>query len=719
MPSSQPISFDYICYPLATIDAAQRPQVGEAAFCLGQSAQQGLPIVPGWVLPIAVFQQICQQAGLPTQWPETKDLNAVARQFQAQIAAVRLDGNDLAAIQQAWQTQNLPPQCQISATLAATIDPTAIELFQPSIGTIDQLALHLKQFWAEIFCARNICYWQALQQSPTTIPLATMIQAVDPRPGQSGQLWLDDQALIIETNHSGIIVVDRDTGTVLSPPSPHPAAAPTLPAPTLNALIQLSQHLGHTASQPLRLNWISDQASLRPTDRRPSRGHDPIQISSIQLDEPIVGIQLETKLKVLQAVKQQHPITTADHPHNPNLVATGIAASLEQATGRAIVIAAHQTLLSDIPPNSILVTTHLTPDWLPMIRHAAGIVTEEGGITSHAAILARALGIPAIVGVADITRSLHTGDYLKLTVGQIYRLPAPPIVDELNESMTVTARSQLVVPADVKLLATLSQPEQLQSLDQRRIQGIGLLRAEHLLLPHLDGKHPYEWLKGTEPPVRLRQQLSRSLSNILQHSGDLPIWYRTADWRSLELQHLEAAPHRREPNPSLGDHGCWSYQNHPDWLALELAAIQALSPSEQNRLRLLLPFVRTTADLQFCQQQLQPVGLANLELWVMAEVPSALFLLPEYAAIGASGIVIGVNDLTQLLLGVDRELASMSHFFDPIHPVVKQAIQQLVESSVKLKIPCHVGLSVYNNALIQWLGEIGVQGISIDAAAIS
>ncbi len=400
----------------------------------------------------------------------------------------------------------------------------------------------------------------------------------------------------------------------------------------------------------------------------------------------------------------------------------GIAAAPGEIKARAIVLSDSQAILNELPAHSILVTTHLTPEWLPLIRQAVGIVTEQGGTTSHAAILARELGIPAIVGVPRATQQFRTGDWLHLKLGKIYAAaPDTALPDNVFNDRVVapdphrTQRAQASpkhFPSKTQRLVTISQTAQLDDLHHRSIDGIGLIRAEHLLMPHLENQHPWQWLQNHQAS-HLSRLLAGQLQAILRAMSPLSVWYRTADWRSHELNRLTGAPSLTpETNPILGMHGAVSYQQFPEWLDLELSAIAALSSQDLGNLRLLLPFVRTVEEFQFCQRRLQKAGLGHIPLWIMAEVPSVIFSLPDYVAAGVQGITIGMNDLVQLLFAIDRDQPKLSSLFNPNHPAIRQAVQQLIQTANHLNIPCNVCSLTEDDDFVAFLVSCGVTGIS-------
>jgi pyruvate, water dikinase len=704
---------------------------------LSQFVQQQLPVARGFVLPVTEFQQQVQRSlssAVPNPpWPLPQDLMQLANLLQQSLRDQELAADWMEALAVAARSL----ECEfvvIQASIDAD-DPDVAALWTTRICAVAELVPTLRELWVETFCARNLCYWQRQVESPAAIPLATIVQAL-PTTAVSGQLWIDAQKLSLH-GFWGLQLADRALGepnlvaigdpltgklrsqkmgtqSVLhSLPSQLPAAFADAEPLMITGRDWLLPYAVGDLVQPC-LNAVQVQSLLRLGQQIWQQWQQPLQMTWLWVDGEIVILAIQTGLLTSpwQSLPGQEEGDLRDRATSQNLIAAGLMAAPGEVTARAIVVADNRTILRVLPPESILVTTHLTPAWLPLIQQAAGLVTEQGGITSHGAILARELGIPAIIGVPQATQKIKSGDWLHLLRGKIY----PGIGDanfathgemEFGQSWLTDLTT---LPATItQRLAIVNQSAQVAELKDAAIDGIGLVRSEHLLLPHLAHQHPWKWL---ETPTVLRSALTEELTVILQAMAPRPVWYRTADWRSHELASLDGAElWPAEANPILGIHGAFSYQQFPEWLALELQAIGDLPEAERQHLRLILPFVRTVEEFQFCQAKVQQMGLADLPLWIMAEVPAVIFSLSEFAAAGVAGIVVGMNDLVQLVFAVDRDDPELSSFFNPNHPAMRQALQQLLRSAQDLKIPCHVCSLTDDAAFVEFLVGCGVTGI--------
>ncbi|MGW3278756.1 phosphoenolpyruvate synthase [Nocardia rhamnosiphila] len=390
---------------------------------------------------------------------------------------------------------------------------------------------------------------------------------------------------------------------------------------------------------------------------------------------------------------QARPITTlpgrragdtGGTPEGSGILVRGLAAAPGSATGpvRVLDSPARGDTLRD---GEILVAPMTNPDWLPTLSRAAAVVTDSGGMTCHAAIVARELGIPCVVGARTATTTLT--DHAVVTVdgatGEIRAAAAGGGVKttarEPDAAATVGAE-----PTATRVYVNLALPETTERIAATDVDGVGLLRAETLLTRALDNRHPRDLIAHGEQE-RFVARLSESLHRIATAFRPRPVVYRASDFRSNEFRGLTGGDRYepRENNPMIGYRGCYRYIRDPEVFRLELSALARVREQSPN-LHLMIPFVRTRWELESCLELIDssPLGSQrHLHRWVMAEVPSVMYWLPEYAGLGIDGVSIGSNDLTQLMLGVDRDSEQCSELFDESDPAVLDAIAQIVTTA--------------------------------------
>jgi pyruvate,water dikinase len=385
-----------------------------------------------------------------------------------------------------------------------------------------------------------------------------------------------------------------------------------------------------------------------------------------------------------------------------------------------------------------VVLPDLQPDRFLQLEAAAGIVTEQGGATCHAAILARERGIPAVVGAPQATQLLDPNLMLWMDGdrGLVYGVEADGPLPETPNPDPLSAFRRETEPIDpmawpfpaehkralkTKLMVNLSQSSRVRGLPLDLIDGVGLLRSEWLMLEVLDHRHPWHWVDQGQG-AELQARLTQALGPILQALGNKPVRYRSLDLRSHEWQSLEGSP-PPDTNPMLGLRGTLSYGLDPRLFEVELGALATLQQAGHHNVQLILPFVRSVEEVMICRQYIDYAGLSQDEgfaLWIMAEVPSVLFLLPAYARAGVQGIAIGSNDLTQLLLAVDRDQRTIASAYDERHPVVRMALAHLIQEARRCGMTCSIcgQAPVRYPELIPDLVAWGVHSISVETAAL-
>jgi pyruvate,water dikinase len=428
---------------------------------------------------------------------------------------------------------------------------------------------------------------------------------------------------------------------------------------------------------------------------------------------------------------QTRPVTTlaakVEAPTTPagTILLHGLGASPGLATGQTRVLGSAERG-AELQPGEILVTTITTPDWVPIMRRAAAIVTETGGMTSHAAIVSRELGLPCVVGARGATTVLKTG--MLVTVDA----RAGEVLEGARETTTAAAAPRIVeraaapVVTATRLYVNLAEPERAEEIAALPVDGVGLLRAEFMVLAALKNTHPHlllEQKRGAEFVEHMVQNVRR----VAKAFHPRPVIYRAIDFRTNEFRGLEGGEkfEPEEANPMIGYRGCYRYVREPELFSLELQVLQKVR-EEFDNLHLMIPFVRTGHEFRSCKKLIDESGLAgqrHLELWVMAEVPSVLYWLETYVRLGATGVSIGSNDLTQLVLGVDRDSDLLADLFDERDEAVLSAIRQIILQCRQFGITCSIcgqAPSVYPDyaeRLVEWgIDSISVTPDAIDAA---
>ena len=278
-------------------------------------------------------------------------------------------------------------------------------------------------------------------------------------------------------------------------------------------------------------------------------------------------------------------------------------------------------------------------------------------------------------------------------------------------------------PLATKVYVNLAVADRAEEAAALPVDGVGLLRAEFLVTDALGGVHPRALLARGGRQEFL-DTMSASLLRITRAFGTRPVVYRTIDFRSNEFRGLEGgdAFEPDEANPMIGYRGCYRYVREPDLFALELELLARVREETPN-LHLMIPFVRTPWELEACLEAIDasPLGRQRgLRRWIMAEVPSVVHHLPAYAAMGIDGVSIGSNDLTQLVLGVDRDSTICAELFDEMDGAVLDAIARIITTARDLGLTtslCGQGPS-NRPELAEHLVRLGIDSISVNVDAV-
>ncbi|HEV7186981.1 MAG TPA: phosphoenolpyruvate synthase [Blastococcus sp.] len=429
---------------------------------------------------------------------------------------------------------------------------------------------------------------------------------------------------------------------------------------------------------------------------------------------------------------QTRPITTLGEPAAPApaappdgvaAVVHGLAASPGRASGRVRVLLSPADG-SQMQDGEVLVAPLTNPDWMPTVRRAAALVTDTGGITCHAAIVARELGVPAVVGTRTATKTLTDG--MEVTVdgdtGQV--LPgrqAPAPAPRVQERAAPTETIEVVATG---LTVNLADPERAAEVAAMPVDGVGLLRAELLLTRALNGTHPSDLIARGESE-QVVAALAEGVGTIARAFAPRPVIYRTADLRSNEFRGLAGgdAYEPVEDNPMIGYRGCYRYVHDPSFFRLELAALARVR-EQFPALAVMVPFVRTKWELEACLELIDDSPLSRqrgLQRWVMAEVPSVAHWLPEYIGLGIEGVSIGSNDLTQLVLGVDRDSAELAELFDEADPAVLAVINTVIATARRMGVHSSLCGQAPSNRpnFVDHLVRAGISSVSVEPGAVA
>ena len=422
--------------------------------------------------------------------------------------------------------------------------------------------------------------------------------------------------------------------------------------------------------------------------------------------------------------------------HGPPLV-TGQAVGEKIGAGRVRIVR-DPAELQKVETGDVLVAQLTDPDWEPVMRRVAAIVTAQGGRTAHAAIVSREFGIPCIVGTGNATEVLHEGDEVTVVCSEG---PEGHVYDGRIAFDIEKIAAATVPPTRTQVMLTIGDPGRAFQMSFIPNDGVGLARTEFIVTNHI-GIHPmalarYPNLKdaqvireialriGDEDPREFFiRRFSEGIARIAAAFYPKPVIVRTSDFKTNEYARLlggsEFEP--EEENPMLGFRGASRYYDprYADGFALECAALlRARKDMGLTNIKIMIPFVRTVAEavrvVEVMAQHGLKQGVDELEIYAMCELPANVERAEEFLRV-FDGYSIGSNDLTQLVLGIDRDSGTVSHLFDENDRAVLGVIADVIAEAKRARKPiglCGQAPSDFPE-FARWLVEQGITSISLN-----
>jgi pyruvate,water dikinase len=733
--------------PLESFGRDDVSSAGGKGANLGELLRAGFAVPPGFVVTARAYLDALEAAGI------REDLRRRSMEFELPEGQLATLANQLAAL---VRTVTLPAELvsQVTGALAAlgparrfAVRSSATMEDLPSasfagmnrtftnVRGIDQVLRAIVNCWASLFAPRVLSYraGHGLTGEPA---MAVVVQAMvdadasgvlftaDPSTGDRTRLVIEASFGLGESVVSGKVepdtyVVERGTGRVLSsrigrkhvvihsgsfgeferPLPPEQQVARVLDDVALGKLARIGETIEAHFDAPQDIEWALLEGEVHIVQTRP--------------------------ITTLPTVRAAEVLAPTEAP----VLLLGLGASPGLATGRVRILR-HPSEGERLERGDVLVATMTSPDWVPTLRRAAAVVTDGGGMTCHAAIVSRELGVPCVVATRTATTALKEGD--RITVdgshGRILAARESPSTGNGHALAAVEAPSvrqlpESSVPTATRILVNLAIASNAERVARQNVDGVGLLRAEFMITDALGSLHPKTLLAegGRE---RYLEAMTGSVARIARAFAPRPVVYRTYDFRTNEFRGLRGGDvhEPEEDNPMIGYRGCFRYIRDPELFELDLEVLARVREAHPN-VHLMIPFVRTTWELAACLAIVDRHRLGSqrgLQRWAMAEVPSVAYRIPEYARLGITGISIGSNDLTQLVLGVDRDSAICAELFDESDAAVLDTIGRIVAAAKQARIAtslCGQALST-NPEFAEHLVRFGIDSISVNPDSV-
>jgi len=409
-------------------------------------------------------------------------------------------------------------------------------------------------------------------------------------------------------------------------------------------------------------------------------------------------------------ILQSRPITTLKEKKEygeieGNLILSGIAASPGIASGVAKIIM-DMSDLKKIKKGDVLVTEMTNPDMVVTMQKSAAIVTDSGGMTAHASIVSREMGIPAVVGTKTATSALKDGMIITVdgNTGKIYE----------GKTEAKMAEIKPIVQTKTKIKVIVDLPDFAERASRTGCRDVGLTRIEGIIAS--SGKHPYYFLKQG----RIKDYegvIYNGISRIAKYFDEM--WVRTSDIRSDEYRNLEASPKEIEANPMLGMHGIRDGLKNIEILKAEFNALKRTAKENNNKkIGVMMPQIISVDEVREVKRILNEIGFKEARLGVMVETPAAVQIIDDLCKEGIDFISFGTNDLTQYTLAIDRGNEAVQYLYNEMHPAVLSQLAYVINACKKYNTETSIcGQAGSNKSMAEFLVKHGIDSISVNADA--
>ena len=750
------------------------PLVGGKNANLGELIKAGIPVPPGFAVTAYAYKKFIEETGIKDKIYEIiretvkegkpEEYQEASKKIRELIEQTPMLEEIRKAIEEAYAELSSRVG-KAEEFVAVRSSATAEDLPDASFAGQQETFLNVKgkedvvekvqKCWSSLFTPRAIFYREqhgfphekvlisVAVQKMVNAKAAGVIFTIHPVTGEEDKIVIEGNWGLGEAVVSGAVTPDewvvskktldvveerivektveyiRDpkTGkTIHAEVPPERRKIPCLTPEEVKKLAELAVKIENHYGRPMDIEWAIDKDLPFPENTF------------------IVQARPETVWSAKKAREEKEAKEVKVKISEAKVIVRGLAASPGISYGTAKVCFSVEDASRLMKKGDILVTKMTDPDWVPYMKIASAIVTDEGGMTAHAAIVSRELGIPCIVGTREATKKMQTGkDYtVDASRGVVYEGKVTELVEEKKEEARVATLEGLEIelkhPTATKIYMNLGVPEKLKGYKNLTIDGIGLMRVEFIMASYI-GEHPLYLIETGREQVFI-DKMADGIALVAREIYPRPVVVRFSDFKTNEYRGLKGGEkyEPEENNPMLGWRGVSRYisPQYEKAFRLEVRAIRKVREEYGlTNVWVMAPFVRTLWEAEEFINLLKEEGLESgrdFKVWAMAEVPSVIFMAEEFSRY-FDGFSIGSNDLTQLTLGTDRDSAILpkidKRYFDERDPAVKTAIAMLIEKAhnspygYRTVSICGQAPSVYPE-FTEFLVRYGIDSVSVN-----
>jgi pyruvate,water dikinase len=718
--------------------------VGGKGYNLGILIRLGMPVPEGFAITTKAFDDFIYSTGIrdriyeivtATNVEDTRQLLKASEEIKSLIVSQEMPEKIKAAIVEAYNSLSFSDKiiderlrrliaagrefAIVAVRSSATSEdlPTASFAGQQAsflnVKGVKDLLEAVKNCWASLYEPRAMFYRKkhGITQVSISVVVERMVNA-----DKSGVMFTKDPV----TGEDSVVI---ESGWGLGETLVQGEIEPDLYVASKDGKI-LSKKIGKKSIRRVR-DPASDKTVVLPVPKDFIEAPVLTDGEILQLVE--FGKALEQHFKRAQDVEfavekgkvyivQTRAVTTEAKKEEKKIVGKpilkGLAASPGIATGVVKIVHGLDDAVR-VKAGDILVTKMTSPDLVPSMSKCFAIITDEGGMNAHAAIVAREMGIPCIVGTKTATATLKDGQLITVDAynGLVY--PGEVSVEKPVEEKPVEGMST-VTGVKVNVAFALPNLEEIAS----KTDGVGLFRIEHMVTKY--GVHPAKLIKEGKREDYIKILLD-GIRPIAKAFKDKPVWVRTLDARTDEFRNLEGGSEEpTEANPMLGWHGIRRSLDEPELLKAELEAVKRLHEEGFTNVHVMIPFIISVDEFNHAKEIAKEIDLPyTVRMGIMVETVGAALTIEEFCKAGIDFASIGSNDLCMLALGVDRNNAKIAKLYSEFHPAVLRMIKEVIETCNRYEVESSIcGESGSNPEMVKKLVKFGISSISCNIDAI-
>ncbi|MDB2263401.1 phosphoenolpyruvate synthase [Halorubrum ezzemoulense] len=748
---------------LEDVDADDVGTVGGKAASLGELIGAGLPVPPGFAVTAGTYRTFIEEAGIDDELFDAVDVDpedsAALREAEATAERLILDTPFPEEVREEILEQYRAigedgEEAFVAVRSSATAEDLPDSSFAGQQETFlnvreDDLLRRVKECWASLFTQRAIYYRQQRGFPHADVDIAVVVQRmVDAE--KSGVMftshpstgdpqvtieaaWGLGEAVVSGTVSPDNYVYDRERGavdevtvadkkvemvkdpdtgeTVQLDVDEDRRSERVLSDGEIGDLVELGERVEDHYGAPQDVEWAIYGGEIYMLQSRP--------ITTIRED---AGDEGGASGADAAAADGEGATTARGGDDDADVLVDGLGASPGVVSG-AVRLVHKLDHLDQVQEGDVMVTEMTMPDMVPAMKRAAGIVTDEGGMTSHAAIISRELGVPAVVGTGNGTRVLEDGQQVTLDGDKGTLRAGEDESAEPGEEFEPVEAARPETPVKpmtaTEVKVNVSIPEAAERAAATGADGVGLLRIEHMVLSL--GKTPETYI-ADHGARAYQDELIEGVRRVADEFYPRPVRVRTIDAPTDEFRELEGGEGEpAEHNPMLGWRGIRRSLDKPEPFRQELAAFARLYDMGYDNLEVMFPLVNDAADVEGIARHMREAGIdPETHRWgVMIETPASALQIEELAEAGIDFASFGTNDLTQYTLAVDRNNEHVADRFDELHPAVLRLIGDTIETCRELGVDTSIcGQAGSKPEMVEFLVEKGVSSISANIDAV-